>query len=488
MRLAARLAVALAATLWAPAGASAATIALAPCQLSAPGSPARVAARCGTLEVPEDRTKPAGRRIALRVAVLEAEAARPEPDPIYVLAGGPGHAATEMFPPLAGAFVPLRRHREIVLVDQRGTGGSGRLGCPEVPEPARGRALPPDEERRRAAECARDLSARVDLARYGTDDFVQDLDAVRAALGHERVNLVGFSYGTRAALVFLRAFPERVRTLVLDGLAPLEMAVGGHMEEDAQASLDATLARCRDAPECRARFPGLDGAVAGLLDRLARTPACVALRDPVTGAPGERTFDADDLRRLLVSFSYQPETAALLPPLLDAAAKGDLAPAAAALEIVSGAFEAAVARPLQLSVLCAEDVPFIRDGRPDEDRARYLGGEVRAQFRRLCAEWPVPRVAEAWRAPVRARVSALLLSGGADPVTPPRWGELAAKNLEGSLHVVLPGQGHGVFMRGCLPRVAARFVEAGSAGGLDVACAARALPAPLFLDAMGGAP
>jgi pimeloyl-ACP methyl ester carboxylesterase len=266
------------------------------------------------------------------------------------------------------------------------------------------------------------------------------------------------------------------------------MAVGGHMEEDAQASLDATLARCRESPECRARYPDLEGAVAALLARLARAPARVAVRDPLTAAPSERTFDADDLRRLLVAFSYQAETAALLPPLLAAAARGDAAPAAQALEIVSGAFEDAVARPLQLSVLCAEDVPFIRDGAPEADGARYLGGEVRAQFRRLCAEWPVPAVPEAWRAPVRARVPALVLSGGADPVTPPRWGELAAANLDGARHVVLPGQGHGVFVRGCLPRLAARFVEEGSAAALDLACAARSVPAPLFLDAMGGAP
>jgi len=464
------------------------SIDLAPCQLAPPASAARVAARCGTLEVPEDRGRPGGRRIALRVAVVAAEAARPEPDPVYVLAGGPGQAATELYASLAPAFARLRRQRDVVLVDQRGTGASGKLACPDVPEPGRGRTLPEAEQRRRVAACAKALSERADLAQYGTDAFVRDLDEVRAALGHPQVNLVGFSYGTRAALVYLRTFPDRVRTLVLDGVAPLELAVGGHMEEDAQAALDAVLARCRAEAACHARFPALDGAVGALLARLEARPEKLLVRDPLTSAQRERTFDADDLRRVVMAFTYQAESAALLPPLLDGAAKGDLAPLASALAILSGDFEAAVARPLQFSVLCAEDVPFIEDAPPDADRARYLGRQVRDEFRRVCAEWPVRPMPAAWRTPVRAKVPALLLSGAADPVTPPRWGELAAKDLEGARHVVLPGQGHGVFMRGCLPRLAARFVEQGTASGLDVSCAARSVPAPLFIDAMGGVP
>lgn len=461
---------------------------LTPCQLAAPASATRVAARCGTLEVPEDRARPDGRRVTLRVAVIAAEAASPEVDAVYVLAGGPGQAATEAYAGMAPAFARLRRQRQIVLVDQRGTGGSGKLACPDVPEPARGRALPKAEQRRLVAACAEELAARADLAQYGTDAFVRDLDEVRAALGHPQVNLVGFSYGTRAALIYLRTFPDRVRTLVLDGVAPLEMAVGGHMEEDAQAALDAVLARCREAAACHARFPALDGAVGELLARLEETPARITARDPLTAEPRERTFDADDLRRVVMAFTYQPESAALLPPLLGAAVAGDLGPLASALSILSADFEAAVARPLQFSVVCAEDVPFIEDGPPGADRACYLGRQVRDEFRRVCAEWPVRPVPAAWRTPVRAKVPALVLSGGADPVTPPRWGELAARNLDGALHVVLPGQGHGVLMRGCLPRLAATFVEQGTADGLDVSCAALSVPAPLFIDAMGGTP
>ncbi len=462
---------------------------LAPCQLASAVSSARVAARCGALEVPEDRSRPGGRRLRLRVAVVSADAGRAAPDPVLVLAGGPGQAATEAFPAAAPAFARLLRERDVVLVDQRGTGGSGRLSCPGVPEPARGRAAEPEQERRAVAACAAALSRDADLAQYGTDAFVRDLDDVRAALGYERVNLVGFSYGTTAALVYLRTFPARVRAMVLDGVSPLEQVVGGSVEADAQHALDVLFRRCRDDAACAARFPALEADLRALLARLEARPARVTIRDPVTGVPEERAFGAEHLRRVLVAFSYAAESVALLPPLLHAAAHdGDLAPLAGALRIVSDDFEASIDRPLELSVLCAEDVPFIRDDPPEVDRTRYLGRTIKDEFRRVCAAWPVRPVAASWRAPVRADVPALLLSGEADPVTPPRWAELAARDLPRARHVVLAGQGHGVFSRGCVPRLAAELVAAGSADGLDVSCAEKARPAPLFLDAQGGAP
>jgi pimeloyl-ACP methyl ester carboxylesterase len=470
------------------AGARAPGIALEPCQLASAVSSARLAARCGTLEVPEDRGRPGGRRLRLRVAVVPADTAR-APDPVVVLAGGPGQAATEAFPAAAPAFARILRDRDVVLVDQRGTGGSGRLSCPGVPEPARGRAVDPERERREVEACAAALSRSADLSQYGTDAFVQDLDAVRAALGYAKVNLVGFSYGTRAALVYLRTFPDRVRTMVLDGVAPLELVVGGSVEADAQRALDVLFQRCRDDAACAARFPALEADLRALLARLEARPARVRVRDALTAVTEERVFGADHLRRVLVAFSYAAESVALLPPLLHAAAReGDLAPLAGALRIVSNDFEESIDRPLEFSVLCAEDVPFIVDGPPAADRTRYLGRTVKEQFRRVCGAWPVRPVPASWRTPVRSDVPALLLSGEADPVTPPRHAELAAKDLPRARHVVLAGQGHGVFTRGCVPRLAAEFVAAGSADGLDASCAERGGPAPLFLDAQGAAP
>jgi pimeloyl-ACP methyl ester carboxylesterase len=471
-----------------PGGAAAGPrrLALAPCSLAHPVEPDRVAAECGTLEVPEDRSRPEGRRLALRVAVAHADAATPKPDPVVLLAGGPGQAAAELYPAVDLPFRRIARGRDVVLVDQRGTGGSARLSCPELPEPSRGRELPDAERVALAAACARALSAGADLARYGTLDFVADLEAVREALGYESWNLVGFSYGTRVALAYARAHPSRVRTMILDGVAPPQMRVGAEFAEDGEAALRAALRRCAEDRLCAEKNPALEADLEAALARLAR-PVEVELRDPRTGEPRVEELGRDHLTRVLFALSYAPEGAALYPPAIRAAARGDLAPLGALVSLLAGDVEATIARPLQLSVVCAEDVPFYPPPAAGAARGVY-GRDAEEAFRKLCAVWPVPPAPAAVKEPVRADVPALLLSGEADPVTPARWGALAAETLPRGRHVVLPGMGHGVLFRGCLPRVAKAFLDAGSADGLDLACAARIRPPPPFVDLQGGAP
>ncbi|HSM92550.1 MAG TPA: alpha/beta hydrolase [Anaeromyxobacteraceae bacterium] len=468
----------------APAAAQAA-IALTPCRLSSPLASAHVAARCGTLEVPEDRARPGGRRISLAVAVVPAEAPQAAPAPVFVLAGGPGQAIREVFPLLAPAFGRIGRARDLVLVDQRGTGGSGRLACPALDAPER--VLDdPAKEVAAVAACARSLDA--DLARYGTDDFVADLEAVREALGYARVDAIGFSYGTRAALAWARAHPARIRTLVLDGVVPFEEVVGGSFEEDGQAALDRLFRRCAAEPLCARSFPAPAAELRALAARLARRPERVRTRHPLTGAPLESTFGLDQLRGVVGAFLYQAETAAVLPPMLHAAASGDPGPLAAQGVAATADLEAGLSRPLQLSILCAEDVPLVVDAPPEADARRLLGRSVRDAFRRACAAWPVAAVRPAWRAPWRADVPALLLSGEADPVTPPRWADRLARDLPRARQVVLAGQGHGIFARGCVPRLVAEFLDAGGAEGLDLSCADAIRPPPPFVDFLGGAP
>jgi pimeloyl-ACP methyl ester carboxylesterase len=302
------------------------------------------------------------------------------------------------------------------------------------------------------------------------------------------VNVVGFSYGTRAALAWLRAHPERIRALVLDGVAPFQQVIGGHFEEDGQRALELLFARCGADPYCRDRFPDPPAALAKLRGELARGDARVRTRHPLTGAPLETRFGLDQLRAVVTSFLYQSETAAVLPPMLGAAAAGDLGPLAAQGVATTADLEAGLSRPLQLSVLCAEEVPFIRDDPPAEDARRFLGRSSRDGLRKLCAAWPVRPVPEAWHAPFHSEAPALLLSGEGDPVTPPRWAELLARDLPNARPIVLSGQGHGVFTRGCVPALVGEFLDAGSAAGLDTKCATAIRPPPVFIDFLGGAP
>jgi pimeloyl-ACP methyl ester carboxylesterase len=461
------------------------SISFAPCSLAHPLAPGRVAARCGTLEVLEDRAKPRGRRLALAVAVVGTERAHSAEAPLFVLAGGPGQSIRDVFPAIAPAFGLILRSRDLVLVDQRGTGGSSRLGCKALDAPER--VLQDEAKQLEAvAACADALSA--DLRRYGTDDYVADLEEVRTALGYPRVNVMGFSYGTRAALAWLRAHPERIRALVLDGVAPFQQAIGGNFEEDGQRALDLLFARCAADPFCHERFPDPPAALRALREQLAGRAARVRTRHPLTGAPLVADFGVDQLRAVVSAFLYQSEAAAVLPPMLGAAAGGDLGPLAAQGVATMADLEAGLSRALQLSVLCAEDVPFIQDGPPAEDAARFMGRASRDAFRKLCARWPVPPVPAAWRAPFRSEAPVLLLSGEADPVTPPRWAALLAKDLPNAREIVLAGQGHGVFTRGCVPHLVADFLDAGSSAALDLACAAKIRPPPVFVDFLGPSP
>jgi pimeloyl-ACP methyl ester carboxylesterase len=460
-------------------------IALTPCQLAHPIASSRVPARCGTLDVLEDHDRPDGRKIRLRVAVLVADAANARPDPVFILAGGPGQSITETYPRIAPAFERLLRERDIVLVDQRGTGGSGVLSCPRIGGEDRDAELLPGDARRSAAACARSLG--VDLTRYGTAEHVRDLDAVRAALGYDRVNLVGFSYGTRAALAYARAYPDRARTLVLDGVAPFQMIIANDFDVDSQRALDGLFARCAAEPACKERYPRLAEDFRALLARLDRKPERVRIRHPLTGEPVELKVDGDSLRQVTLAFLYAAETAALLPPLIREASSGDLAPLAAQGILAVSDIQAGMSRPLQLSVVCSEDVPFLTDPPPGAPPT-FLGNSARQAFRDLCAEWPRRPVDPAFHAAPRLEVPALLLSGELDPVTPPRLADQAAATLPASRRITAPGQGHGILIRGCLPRVVTEFVKRGSADGLDVSCVDRLRPAPIFIDLQGGAP
>lgn len=483
--LLASLAVALPAAAPAAAKGTGPAIALAPCTLSHPLVAARVGARCGTLDVPEDRARPGGRRISLAIAVVPAEAARPEPDPVFVLAGGPGQAIREVFPVLAPAFARLAATRDLVLVDQRGSGGSGRLHCPALEAPER--VLDdPGRELRAVAECM--VSLRADLAMYGTADYVADLEAVRDALGHGRVNAVGFSYGTRVALAWLGAHPERIRSIVLDGVVPPQYAVGAAAAEDGQRALDLLFSRCAADAERARRLPDPAAELRALAARLGRRAERLRIRHPLTGVPIDATFGLEQLRAVVSAFLYQSETAAVLPVMIHAAALGDAGPLAAQGIAATADLEAGLSRLLQLAVVCAEDVRFLPDPLPDLGERSFLGGSVREALQQLCGTWRVERAPPAPRAAIRSEVPALLLSGEADPVTPPRWAELLARDVPNARHVVLPGQGHGVFARGCVPRLVADFVEAGSAAALDSSCAASHPPPPVFVDLLGPLP
>jgi len=238
------------------------------CQLTAPGMSQRLEARCHTMPVPEDHDDPNGRSIDLHVAVLPSDAFRPLADPLFFLAGGPGQAASESYLPYGTAFARVHRKRDIVLVDQRGTGKSNPLACVAPGEHPLHVELPDAEVAAWLRGCLDSYDA--DPTRYTTAAAVRDLEYVRATLGYQRINVYGISYGTRVALELLRHYPTRVRTVILDGVVPSDVAIGLDAAVDAQRALDMILGRCASDPVCGERFLRLSERFEQLLERLSR--------------------------------------------------------------------------------------------------------------------------------------------------------------------------------------------------------------------------
>lgn len=444
---------------------------LASCRLE--GLPEEV--RCGTLRVPEDRRSPGGRQIDLFVAVIPALSATPARDPLFVLAGGPGQAASGFAPWAASVFRKVRRERDLVLLDQRGTGRSHSLDC----ERRNSRSLAPITPAEvRTCLAALDADPRL----YAHDSAVVDLDAVREALGYEQVNLWGGSYGTRAALVYLRQHPSRVRAAVLDGAAPFSVRFPLYTAREGQRALDLLFEDCERDAECRTAYPDLRRTTAEVLQDLERQPARVSVRDPRTGAVREETISRDDLAASLRGFLYVPSHASLVPWILERAAAQDFEPFLALHQTVNGWSFDTMSLGMTLSVLCSEDVPRIEQAEiSPSTQATFLGTSEIERWQRLCTEWPRASLPAGFFDPVRSDVPVLVFSGGIDPATPPRWGDEVTALFPRGRHAVVRSAGHNVSPWGCAPALMAEFFRRGTAEALDTTCLDRIRRPPFVL-------
>ncbi|MGE5625517.1 MAG: alpha/beta hydrolase [Bacillota bacterium] len=456
------------------------------CQIGGADSSVHLQARCTSLTVPENRAHPEGRKINLHIAVLKARASEAKTDPLFFIAGGPGQASTEAFVQEAGAFDTLRDSRDIVLVDQRGTGGSNRLDCPAPPA---GADVYSDAEiAKAAADCLKALKG--DPRFYTTSVAVEDLDAVRAYLGYPTVNLYGISYGTRVALQYLREFPGNTRSVVLDGVVPADLTLGPGVSLDAERALKLIFTRCGQDAACRQAFPDPAGDFLRLETDLKAHPAAVTLRDPLTGEPRSETLSWDKLAGAVRLMSYQSETASLLPLLVHQAAQRDYAPLMGTALMFTGEIESGFAEGMGSAVVCTEDAPFYTDDPATQAALRdtYLGAMNVELMVKSCREWPKGVIAPDFKQPVKSGRPVLLLSGEDDPVTPPANAARAAKTLSNSLSLVVPGQGHGNVFRGCVPWIVADFVETASVKGLNTACVKKIKPFPFFINFSGPTP
>ncbi|HAK53661.1 MAG TPA: alpha/beta hydrolase [Gammaproteobacteria bacterium] len=439
-------------------------------------------ALCGSISVFEDREAKDGRKIDLNVMLLPATTSVVKPDPIFFLAGGPGQSAVDSGPYLFAVLSRLRRERDVVLLDQRGTGKSNSLSCAEdslfledfdlTMEEAMAKQI--DELR----NCLEDIDANPAL--YTTPIAMDDLNEVREVLGYREINLLGGSYGTRAALVYMRRHEETVRSAVLDGVVPLTMAVPANIAVDAQSSFELLLADCQAQPACARAFPDLASHFRELVQRYSDEIVEIEVTHPRTGARATGKIDPLMFNRLVRAIMYERTMSSLLPLAIEEAYNGNFEPLGT-LGYSFGGEEPLISLGMMSSVLCAEDMTVVHEPQHSQD----FDNQIYSLLEPICEFWPRGTVPSNYFEPVSSDKPTLLLSGKLDPVTPPKYAWEASATLSNFEHIVVAGVGHGVMTQGCVPGILADFFDNPDPKQVKAACTA-SLVRPDFFTSLAG--
>ena len=463
---------------------------LTSCELPHLNSGATTAAWCTAFDVAENPARPQGRHIGLHVAVIRSDAAKADSDVVVMLAGGPGEAATKAFAD-TDPYSELLKHRDVLLIDQRGTGGSNPLSCEEAAKAERAQVpgtatFDPEEIRKRVAGCLAEVRKKADPRYYTTTIAVADLESVRQALGSPQFDLIGVSYGTRVAQQYLMRHPDAVRSVVLDSPAPNQQILGEEFAANLESALKRDFADCTATPACKQAYGDPMRTLYQLRDALRANPHEVTFRDPRSFQSVSRMLTPYSLASVVRIFAYEPETAAVLPLSINAAANGDVAPLLGQERLLDADLAADLNSGMSMSVICSEDADQLQDRPQDADT--ILGNRLIDSIEAQCSVWPHGVMPNDFHAPLRSDRPVLILSGARDPVTPPEYGDEIMQGLRNARHLVLKGQGHAVLVRGCVPKLIEQFIDDPDPGKLDAGCLDRLGPTPEFVDFNGAAP
>ena len=439
---------------------------------------------CGTFDVWEDRDAKAGRKIALKIIVFPALKRKAAKDPLFFLAGGPGQGAAAISEMGREMMRRIGADRDLVFVDQRGTGKSNPLECKNEKDDEDEDATE-EAYLKRMRACMEKLQPKADLTKYTTTIAMDDLDDVRQYLGYGKINLYGGSYGTRAALVYARRHAANTRAVILDGVAPTDMQIPLYMARDSQRALDLLFRDCAANKACNERFPRLRERLEALLAAPAKK---ITYTHPRTGASKSVDVRRLTLSGVLFATLYSPKIASLVPLLIDQAEKGNYT-GFFALGTAFDPSATTIAQGMHLSVVCAEDAPRVAPGAVAKETANTFLGYEMAQWRLdACAFWPKGKVEPDYFNNAPSDLPALILSGELDPVTPPSWGQQIAGQWKNAKHITVPATGHGTAVSGCVPKLMAQFLNEGTAANLDAACVQNVKRPPFFLGPAGPDP
>lgn len=439
-------------------------------------------AQCGTYEVFEDRAAKSGRKIKLHLVVLPARARTPAPDAIFVLHGGPGGAATDLVDEAEKGYLrELRDHHDLVFIDQRGTGSSNPLNCDIADDPADlqsffGELMPPDKVR----ACRQKLETVADLRMYTTPIAMDDLDDVRAALGHSKIDLAGASYGTIAAQAYMRQHPEHVRAVLLVGVATPAIKQPLLFARAAQHALDLLFEDCSADSACHAAYPNLQEEFRQVLARFDKGPIEVELTNPSTREKQKVLLARGNFVERLRLMLYATYSARFAPLVIHRFFENDYRPfesAALAANVGGG-----IARGMYFTVTCSEGVPFISDQDLARETENTFVGDYRVRVHReACKQWVRGDVAASFIEPVKSSAPVLMISGEADGSTPPWYGEEAIKYLPNGRQLKIRYYGHQL-NESCVWGIVDSFLDQGTAQGLDTSCASAIRRPPFAME------
>jgi len=441
-------------------------------------------AECATLQRHENPNDENSRLIGLSIVKLPSTSPKPEADAFTLIQGGPGGSSIDMAISYRQALEFIRSKRDIIIVDQRGTGRSNKLACSQ-PEETPTNSFDREQTIALTQQCISELKEH-DLRYYTTSIAVQDLEAVRQAAGYDQLTVYGVSYGTRVAQHYLRRFPEQTRAIIIDGVVDIGLNLAGaEIARRSQDAFDAMALRCKNTAICAEQFGDIDQKFKELRVRLKNQPVEIEFPHPSTGNPVTHTVSEVDLLAAVRFLPYATETMALLPMLIARAHEGDYTPLAAqginTIETLSDEF----ATGMHNSVVCAEDAPFVEAGAASKTANTYFGSDMMDAIAATCEVWPKGVIDDDFTEIFDSDKPVMILSGETDPITPPANGQRADNMFSNSKHLVVPSHGHGVVARGCVPYLLRDFIESADLSSLKTDCIERERAMPFFIDATG---
>tara|TARA_B100000795_G_scaffold251199_1_gene219869 strand:+ start:16572 stop:18086 length:1515 start_codon:yes stop_codon:yes gene_type:complete len=437
--------------------------------------------RCGYIIVNENPNEPNGQKINIHYAVIPAVKNIYPNQAFLAIAGGPGQSAIDNAPLFNNTFARIRETRDILLIDQRGTGRSNILKCPE--DKSVSPLLMNEGNFDTIAETNKCLAAiDGDVTQYTSTAALKDFEAVRISLGYDKLHIYGISYGTRMAQLYMREYAEAIATVTLDGVVPMQqsvLAIGLAIDR----AVDLLISECENLSRCQQQFPSLRKALATTEVELMLSPVKAQIFHPMTGQPTEFLLTHDKFLSVIRLALYSPTTRVLLPYAIHQAGEKNYQ---AVLGLYSLTMEGIdIAMGMHASVVCSEDIHRLSTDLSTELETSYMGRTMFTELSKVCSVWPSTKVDETFSAPISNNIPTLLLSGELDPATPPDWAILAMADMKNATHLVAPHAAHGVAMQSCANRLVAQLVDEGSTAELDGDCLKEERPRGFYLNANG---